>query len=147
MMNLFYAIALSSAVALLSSNGVTAYKNNGGVASQRSLCELSECTTVCPSNLTDFQESMYSPSCGGEVVTTLKLLTSDQGLWAAKVAERFSKERPDVNVEIVELDGNSVLFENIINEAKSKTGLCDIFNWWGFLCSSLSRVILLPVFS
>jgi len=60
-------------------------------------------------------------------VTTVTLLTSDHGVWATEAAERFSEERPDVKIEIVELEGNSILFENIINEAKSKTGLFDVF--------------------
>jgi len=114
----YFAIAI--AAVLLSSNIASAVENGAA-------CELTECTTVCPSNLTDFQDSMYASSCGEQVVTTLKLLTSDQGLWATQAAERFSAERPDVNVEIIELAGNSNLFENIINEAKSKTGLFDIF--------------------
>ena len=123
--SVFYFAALFAAT-LSSSNVATAYDNEG-VTTQRSLCELSDCTTVCPANLTDFQESMYSPSCNGKGVTTLKLLTSDQGLWATKAAEQFKKERPDVEIEIIKLDGNTALFQNIINEAKSKTGLFDIF--------------------
>ena len=119
-------LAALLAVTLFPSNVANAYESQGLVP-QRSLCELSECTTVCPSNLTEFHESMYSPSCNGESVTTLKLITSEHGLWATEAAERFSRERPDVNVEIIELAGNTLLFENIINEAKSKTGLFDIF--------------------
>lgn len=113
-------------VTLSPSNVATAHEKEA-VTTQRALCELSECTTVCPSNLTDFHESMYSPPCNGEGVTTLKLLTSNYGLWATAAAERFSMERPDAKVEIIELAGNGALLENIINEAKSKTGLFDIF--------------------
>jgi len=118
--------AAAFVVTLSSSNVATAYEKEAATT-RRALCELSECTTVCPSNLTDFHESMYSSSCNGEGVTTLKLLVSEHGLWATAAAERFSMERPDVDVEIIELAGNGALFENIINEAKSKTGLFDIF--------------------
>lgn len=121
---LYPSFATTIVAALLSFNVVWASE---GAASSISACELTQCTTVCPSNLTEFENSMYSSACNGKAVTTIKLLTSDQGIWAAEAAKRFSAERPDVNVEIVELAGNSNLFKNIINEAKSKTGLFDIF--------------------
>jgi ABC-type glycerol-3-phosphate transport system substrate-binding protein len=122
-----FCYAAAYALILSSSNFVTAYGKEA-LSTQRSLCELEECTTICPSNLTDFQDSMNSPACSGRPVTTLKLLTSDFGEWAAlDVAERYSMEHPELEIEIVKLEGNGNLFENIINEAKSKTGLFDIF--------------------
>lgn len=92
----------------------------------RVLCEVEECTVVCPSNWTDFEEFMFSPSCSDEAVS-LKLLSSKWAPWAEDLAEQFNQERPDVNVEVILFDNNPELSENIINEAKTKTGLFDIF--------------------
>lgn len=100
----------------------TARNENTG----RALCEVQECTVVCPSNWTDFEEFMFSPSCSDDVVS-LKLLSSKWAPWVEDLAEQFNKERPDVNVEVILVDNNPELSENIINEAKSKTGLFDIF--------------------
>lgn len=63
---------------------------------------------------------------GETPVVTLKFLTATWGAWIETVAERFSKERPDVNVEIVQVS-LAELSPNIINEATSKTGLFDGF--------------------
>jgi len=41
-------------------------------------------------------------------------------------AERFSSERPGVNVEIIEVE-NDELSQNIVSQAERKTGLYDIF--------------------
>jgi multiple sugar transport system substrate-binding protein len=93
-------------------------------------CGLDHCVTVCPSNFTEVQTSMGELDCNHVHVTddvvTLKFLTATWGVWIESVAERFSVERPDVNVEIVVVP-LAELSPNIINEATSKTGLFDGF--------------------
>jgi multiple sugar transport system substrate-binding protein len=90
---------------------------------------LEECTVVCPANLTSFQDSLSSCGDNGSIVDdtiTLKFLTATFGDWIDPVVQQFSRERPDVNVELV-IVSLSELSPNIINEARSKTGLFDGF--------------------
>ncbi|KAG7368674.1 7 transmembrane sweet-taste receptor of 3 GCPR [Nitzschia inconspicua] len=90
---------------------------------------LQECTLVCPSNLTSFQESLNK--CESDDMTvdetiTLKFLTATWADFIRPLADQFSQERPGVNVELVIIE-LSELSPNIINEARSKTGLFDGF--------------------
>jgi multiple sugar transport system substrate-binding protein len=94
---------------------------------EETVCGLSSCALVCPANVTDFQ-SQYNceESARNEGVITLKFLTGEFGKWLESTAQRFSAERPDVNVEVVVVP-MSELSPNIVNEATSKTGLLDGF--------------------
>lgn len=97
-----------------------------------SLCPLKECKMVCPSNLTSFRESLRacdtvdSGNSKLDDTITLKFLTGEQGDWIAPLAKQFSEERPGVDIELV-LVSLTELSPNIINEARSKTGLFDGF--------------------
>jgi multiple sugar transport system substrate-binding protein len=111
---------------------------SNGTISPSVTCGLQDCVTVCPSNVTELFTTLEGAACGGggygtrgdiseeTPVVTLKFLTATWGAWIVPVAERFSRDRPDVNIEIVQV-ALSELSPNIINEATSKTGLFDGF--------------------
>jgi ABC-type glycerol-3-phosphate transport system substrate-binding protein len=112
----------------------TASPSSGTTTTTPCPSPLQECTMVCPANLTLFQDSL-SDCGGGDIVTDgsvvadtilLKFLTADYGDWIKPLAEQFSQDRPDVNVELV-IVSLAELSPNIINEARSKTGLFDGF--------------------
>lgn len=93
----------------------------------KNTCGLSDCTYVCPSNVTDFQSDFdCTESARTEGIVTLKFLTGEFGAWIESAAKRFNEERAGVNVELVVVS-LAELSPNIINEAISKTGLFDGF--------------------
>lgn len=90
-------------------------------------CGLTECTNVCPTNVTAFQsEFNCAESARTEGIVTLKFLTGEFGAWIEGSIKRFNELNPSVNVEMVVVS-LSELSPNIINEATSKTGLFDGF--------------------
>lgn len=94
---------------------------------QISTCGLTECFQVCPENVTEFHSTYNCEAKAREEgVVTLQFLTGNFGAWLLPVAERFSRERSDVTVEIVVVP-LAELSPNVINEATSKTGLFDGF--------------------
>ncbi|KAL3921905.1 MAG: hypothetical protein SGILL_002499 [Bacillariaceae sp.] len=101
-----------------------------------SSCGLEECTVVCPANVTALQDTLQAckeneqgnNSNNGVVddTVTLKFLTASFGDWIEPVTKQFSQERSDVNVELVFVSLDE-LSREIINEARSRTGLFDGF--------------------
>lgn len=98
---------------------------------------LTECETICPSNLTDLQERFCPEEVQDEIIeevvpalrpnmVNLKFMAGTRGSYLTSAAESFSASRSDVNVEIVLVDMPD-MSPNIINEARSKTGLFDGF--------------------
>lgn len=88
-------------------------------------CGLTACETVCPTNITAFQETLKCEEADVGVVN-LKFMTGEFGEFLERAAKSFNARRSDVNVEIV-LVPMSDMSPNIINEARSKTGLFDGF--------------------